>query len=127
MIDYKLGRTNAPLVDRSVVLVVSPLVCLMIDQVRSLKSRGVSAAIVSSNRGIDKGLVTTPTEVSLGKYRFLHTVPKAVVKDHSWRMSMLEPPLSSSLVATAVDEEYCVYKWLVSMLVLICLKYLFVL
>ncbi len=33
--DYKLGRTNAPLVDRSVVLVVSTLVSLMIDQVRS--------------------------------------------------------------------------------------------
>ena len=35
--EVKLGRTNAPLVDRSVVLVISPLVSLMIDQVRSLK------------------------------------------------------------------------------------------
>ncbi len=37
LMDYKLGRTKAPLVDKSVVLVVSPLVSLMIDQVRSLK------------------------------------------------------------------------------------------
>ncbi len=111
LIDYKLGRTNAPLVDRSVVLVVSPLVCLMIDQVRSLKSRGVSAAIHSSNRGIDKGLVTTPTEVSSGKYRLLYTAPEAVIEDHSWRMLLLEPPLSSSLVAIAVDKAHCVYKW----------------
>ncbi len=113
LMDYKLGRTNAPLVDRSVVLVVSPLVSLMIDQVRSLNSRGlnsrgVSAAILSSNRGIDKDLVATPKEVSSGKYRLLYTAPEAVIEDHGW---MLEPPLSSSLVATAVDEAHCVYKW----------------
>ncbi len=34
VIDYKLGRTNAPLVDRSVVVVVvSPLVSLIIDHI----------------------------------------------------------------------------------------------
>ena len=48
--DYKLGLTNAPLVERSVVLVVSPLVSLMVNQVRTLSSKGVSAAILSGNR-----------------------------------------------------------------------------
>ncbi len=71
LIHYKLGRTTAPLDDRSVVLVVSPLVCLMIDRVRSLESRGVSATIFSSNRGMDKDLVTTNTEVSSVKYCLL--------------------------------------------------------
>ncbi len=65
----------------------------MIDHVKSLKSRGVSAAILSSNRGIDKGLVTTSTEVSSEKYCFQYTAPR------------------HSLVAIAVDKEYCVYKW----------------
>ncbi len=111
LIDYKLGSTNAPLVDRSVVFVVSFLVSLMIDLVKSLKSRSVSAAILSSNRGIDKGLVTTSTEVSSGKYRLLYTAPEAVIEDHSWWRMLLEPPLSSSLVAIAVDEAHCVYKW----------------
>ena len=32
LMDYKLGRTKGPLVARSVVLVISPLVSLMIDQ-----------------------------------------------------------------------------------------------
>ena len=50
LMDYKLGRTKGPLVARSVVLVISPLVSLMIDQVRSLNTRGVSAAILSSNK-----------------------------------------------------------------------------
>jgi hypothetical protein len=39
--------------ERSVVLVISPLVSLMVDQVSSLRSRGVAAAILSSRRSID--------------------------------------------------------------------------
>ncbi len=71
-------------------LIVSPLVSLimrlMIDQVRSLNNRGVSAAILSSNKGIDKDLVATAKEVSSGKYFLLYTAPEAVVEDHCWRM-----------------------------------------
>ncbi len=55
---------------------------LMIDQVRSLNNslnRGVSAAILSSNKGIDKDLVATAKEVSSGKYFLLYTAPEAVV------------------------------------------------
>ena len=51
----------------------------MIDQVRSLNNRGVSAAILSSNKGIDKDLVATAKEVSSGKYFLLYTAPEAVV------------------------------------------------
>ena len=46
MFDNKLGRS----VDRNVVLVVSPLVSLMIDQVTSLRSVGVGAAIMSAGQ-----------------------------------------------------------------------------
>ena len=37
---------NAPEVELSVVIVVSPLMSLMVDQVSSLQSRGISAAIL---------------------------------------------------------------------------------
>ncbi len=66
-------------------LIVSPLVSLMIDQVRSLNNR---AAILSSNKGIDKDLVATAKEVSSGKYFLLYTAPEAVV-DHCWRINFL--------------------------------------
>ena len=92
--DYKLGRTKAPPVDKSVVLVncLSPLsliMRLMIDQVRSLNNRGVSAAILSSNKGIDKDLVATAKELSSGKHFLLYTAPEAVVEDHCWRIHFL--------------------------------------
>ena len=62
---------------------------LMIDQVRSLNNRGVSAAILSSNKGIDKDLVATAKEVSSGKYFLLYTAPEAIVEDHCWRIHFL--------------------------------------
>ena len=62
---------------------------LMIDQIRSLNNRGVSAAILSSNKGIDKDLVATAKEVSSGKYFLLYTAPEAVVEDHCWRIHFL--------------------------------------
>ena len=39
---------------RCCVIVISPLLALMVDQVSSLRSRGVSAAILSGNAGVDK-------------------------------------------------------------------------
>ncbi len=63
---------------------------LMIDQVRSLNNR---AAILSSNKGIDKDLVATAKEVSSEKYFLLYillyTAPEAVVEDHCWRIHFL--------------------------------------
>jgi len=74
----------------------------------------VPAAILSSNRGIDRSLAATDKDVSSGKYRLLYTAPEAVVEDHSWRMLLLAPRLSSTLVAIAVDKAHCVYIQMVS-------------
>ncbi len=55
-----------------------------------LTRSGVSAAILSSNRGIDRSLVATDKDVSDGKYCLLFIAPKTVVEDHRWRMLLLE-------------------------------------
>ena len=111
--DVLLNRTNSLPTEQSVVVVVSPLVSLMVDQVKTLQAHGVGAAIMSSSRGIDKSLTATEYDISVGKYRLLYSSPEAVVGDHSsgWTKMLLSPPLCSSLVAIAVDEAHCVYKW----------------
>ena len=50
LLDMKFGRTEAPAVEKSVVLVVS----LMVDQVSCPWSQGVPPAILSGNKGVDK-------------------------------------------------------------------------
>ena len=54
MLDFRRGSTEAQDTHRYCVIVISPLLALMVDQVSSLRSRGVSAAILSGNAGVDK-------------------------------------------------------------------------
>jgi len=54
--DFRHNRSGSSSV-RTTVLVVSPLVSLMIDQVESLRKRGVSAAILSGNEGVERSLL----------------------------------------------------------------------
>ena len=53
--DFKLGRTRAIATERSVALVVFPLVSFMVDKVCSLQAHGVCAAVRNSgNTGVSK-------------------------------------------------------------------------
>ncbi len=108
LFDHKCGRIGASEAELSVVLVVSPLVYLMVDQVSSLQSRGISAAILSGNSGIDKKYLANERDVKAGRYRYLYySCPEALVCGERWKQLLLEPPLSSTVVAVAV---HCVYK-----------------
>ena len=111
LFDYKLGRTGCPPCERSVVLVISPLVSLMVDQVNSLQSRGVTAGVLSGNKGVDRKFLACKKEVLEGKFRLLYSSPEAIISSDRWKQLLLAPPLSTSVAALAVDEAYCVYKW----------------
>ena len=54
LVDCNLGKSES-----SIVIVVSPLVSLMVDQVASLRSRRVSAAIMSGHNGVDRSLLAS--------------------------------------------------------------------
>ena len=89
LFDFKLGRTRAITTERSVALVISPLVSLMVDQVCSLQARGVCAAILSGNTGVSKALLATEKDIAQGKLRFLFTAPGAIVGDSRWKQILL--------------------------------------
>lgn len=94
----------------SLVLVVSPLIALMVDQVRSLRRRSVRAAIVTpgTSSGVDKELRATEEDFSCCS--FLFCTPEALVTLR-WRDTVESPVISGRIVAVAVDEAHCVSKW----------------
>lgn len=107
LFDHKLDRLRA--CSCNVVLVVSPLVALMIDQVESLRKRGVDRAVMSDREGVDKGLLVSEKHIS--QYHLLFCAPEAVILVERWRQLLSDSPLHFRIVAIAVDEAHCVSKW----------------
>ena len=84
----------------------------MVDQVSSLQHRHVAAGIFSGNKGVDKKYLASAKDISEGYFRLLYSSPdQAILGSEQWKYLLLLPPLSRSVVAVAVDEAHCVYKW----------------
>lgn len=110
--DYK-SNVSASAVKRSVVIVVAPLVALMVDQVESLRAKGVDAAIVSS--GGREGRVADDllaSEDTLDTASLLFCSPEALLQDR-WLDALENQGFSSRVRAVVVDEAHCVSKWYV--------------
>ena len=113
VMDYKLGKRvseeESARRSFSAVLVISPLVSLMIDQVTSLQERGVTAGILSGHSAVSEQL--TVRAGSIDEYSLLFSCPEAIVGVERCREMLLNAPLSERIVAVAVDEAHCVSKW----------------
>jgi len=70
----------------SVVVVVSPLISLMEDQVASLRKRGVNAAIVTSGGGVSNEFWAIDDD--LGKYSHLFCAAEALISSR-WREALV--------------------------------------
>lgn len=112
LFDAKLGRQTDS--RSSVVLVISPLVSLMVDQVRSLRQRGARAAILTtsaeSSRVPDKSLIATDSDLADASYLF--SAPEAILGSR-WREALQSCAVRERIIAVAIDEAHCVSKWYV--------------
>ena len=103
----KLRKTK----DRSITLVVSPLIALMKDQMNAMNRRSVRAVYIGD---LDANVLNTTTEISEGKYQLVFVSPEALLTDLNWRDMLMNPVYQENLVAFVVDEAHCVTKWLVT-------------
>lgn len=110
LFDHKLGLSDGS--EKRCVIVVSPLVSLMVDQVRSLKSKGVHAVVISSssrdNTIVDREF--RATETSLSSASLIFSSPEALTHT-KWREALENPVVSHRVCAVVVDEAHRVSKW----------------
>jgi ATP-dependent DNA helicase RecQ len=97
------------LVREGLVLVISPLVALMQDQVSHLERRGIPAACL--HRGLDPGSRRQLLErVRQRRLRLLYLAPERLQVEAT--RQLLEDILDQGqLVALAVDEAHCISAW----------------
>ena len=88
---HKLKHTSSPAFELSVVLVISPLVSLMVDQVSSLQHRHVAAGILSGNKGVDKKYLASAKDIYEGYFRLLYSSPEAILGSEQWKDLLLSP------------------------------------
>ena len=96
----------------SCIIVVSPLIALIVDQVSSLRQACVQAVVIScSPRGgsiVDKEFVAI--EENLRSASVISSSPEALAHT-KWREALENPLVSSCVCAIVVDEAHCVSKW----------------
>ena len=88
-----------------IVVVVSPLISLMDDQVKFLTSVGIKALNLTSASEEQK------TNAEKGKYSLVYGSPEAWLKNERWRSMLHNDVYSLKLCAIAVDEAHVLRQW----------------
>jgi ATP-dependent DNA helicase RecQ len=102
---YQIPALTLPPDDQSIVLVLSPLIALMQDQVDSLRRRGIEATFINSSLDRQTRL-DRYDEISRGRYRILFVTPERFRKE-DFRHAFSH----RRVVLLAIDEAHCVSQW----------------
>ena len=108
VMDYKHRVEGIQQARASAVLVVSPLITLMEDQVRGLRKQGVQASIITSSSSVAKE--NFATDDTLATESLFFCAPEALVMS-KWRDAFERPEFSDRIVAVIIDEAHCISKW----------------
>lgn len=93
------------LVMEGTVLVISPLISLMKDQVDALRQAGISAAYINSTMTAEEYQETMDATIR-GEYRLLYIAPERLDSPaFTNRLQLMNVPL------VAIDEAHCISQW----------------
>jgi ATP-dependent DNA helicase RecQ len=93
------------IVSGGLVVVVSPLIALMRDQVAQLRTNGVSAAALNSSIDFDE-VRTIRDDLSAGRLRLLYVAPERLARPDTREMLA-----RVGVTSIAVDEAHCISQW----------------
>lgn len=88
-----------------ITLVVSPLISLMIDQVKSLNQDGIHAAYLNSSLTASQ-YYKALDYAKQGRYPIIYVAPERLLTD-----AFLDFALHAKIAMVAVDEAHCVSQW----------------
>lgn len=88
-----------------ITLVISPLISLMIDQVKALNQSGIHAAYLNSSLTANQYFKALEY-AKQGRYPIIYVAPERILTD-----SFLDFALHANIVMVAVDEAHCVSQW----------------
>ena len=88
-----------------ITLVVSPLISLMQDQVKSLNEAGIHAAFINSS--LTEGQISKALRLALeGVYKIIYVAPERLESP-----GFMQFALGSEISMVTVDEAHCVSQW----------------
>ncbi len=93
------------IVKDGITIVISPLISLMQDQVKTLINLGISAAYINSSlspRQVENALYNA----SNNKYKIIYVAPERLLTD-----SFLSFAQNSNIAMLTVDEAHCISQW----------------
>ena len=91
----------------SIVLCVSPLTSLMLDQRNKFVPRGLSVEFIGEAQDDPTAL----RSVENGEVQLVYTSPECLLGNRRWRSMLCSEAYRTRLVAFVVDEAHCVKKW----------------
>lgn len=93
------------LVMEGTVLVISPLISLMKDQVDALKEIGIPAAYVNSSLSMEEANVIV-SQARAGAYRLLYIAPERLESSY-----FVQQVMAMHISMVAIDEAHCISQW----------------
>ena len=91
---------------KSIVVVITPLIALMKDQVTTFTAKGLSATYVSAETDSK-----TRDMIYEGQFQLIFIGPEQLLGKRKWRVMLRNDICQSYLVGFVVDEPHLVKQW----------------
>ena len=91
----------------SIVICVSPLTSLMMEQTAKFSLQGIVTEFVGElQQDLD-----AMRDVKEGRIQLLYISPESLLRNPQWRDMLLTQTYQENLVAVVVDEAHCIARW----------------
>ena len=94
-------------VKESIVICITPLIAIMMEQKDKFTAMGISAEYVGESQTDH----AARTRVVCGEVDLVFISPESIICNPKYRNMLLTPVYRKKLIAVAVDEAHCVKTW----------------